>query len=207
MSGNASFITSTLTAGSHTLTAVYGGDANYQTFTSTAITELVQDFSLSTPSGDPTTVTIKLNQVATYSLLLTPLDGSTFPANIALTVSGAPIDSIVTFTPFSISVGSGPTPFTVSVAIGYLTGSKTQNPLFRIAPLSWALLLLPLIRGVRRKLSAVTRAAILLFAGLGLMAGISGCGYHENINKTFTMTVTASSGSLSHSTTLTMKVD
>src|SRR6185503_1257512 len=37
--GKATLSTSTLSAGSHTITAVYGGDANYNTSTSASITQ------------------------------------------------------------------------------------------------------------------------------------------------------------------------
>ncbi len=46
-SGNASFATSALAVGSHTITAVYGGDSNYNSSTSSAVDQAV-DFATST---------------------------------------------------------------------------------------------------------------------------------------------------------------
>ncbi len=52
--GSAQFTTSTLTGGSHSITAVYSGDTNFITSTSTAISQVVKKVSVSTLTATPT---------------------------------------------------------------------------------------------------------------------------------------------------------
>src|ERR1019366_5503555 len=49
----AAYTTSSLAAGSHSITAAYGGDSNFSARTSSAVTETVEDFTVSIPSGSP----------------------------------------------------------------------------------------------------------------------------------------------------------
>jgi hypothetical protein len=205
-SGVTSTITASLAVGQHAaITAVYSGDSNFLPLTSTPLAQLVQDFSLT--NGTTTTATIRLNSNTTYPFLLTPLNGSTFPADIHLSVTGTSPSAVIIFTPNTITSGLGTTSFTMQVFDGYLVRNQHQNPFSKLAPLSLALLLVPVLAGKRRKLTASLRVGILIFAGLGLLAGATGCGYSEPVRKTYVMTVTASSGALSHSTTVTLKVD
>jgi hypothetical protein len=52
---------------------------------------------------------------------------------------------------------------------------------------------------------------LLLIAGMTAMAGLSGCGsttgFFAQAQKSYTVTVTATSGTLSHSTTMTLTVE
>ena len=50
-SGTAAYTTSSLTVGTNNITAVYSGNSTFQTVTSAAVAELVQDFTLSTPTS------------------------------------------------------------------------------------------------------------------------------------------------------------
>src|SRR5205823_1639689 len=51
ISGSATFTTSSLSAGSHAITAVYGGDANFNGSTSPVFTEIVQSGGSATTTG------------------------------------------------------------------------------------------------------------------------------------------------------------
>jgi hypothetical protein len=76
------------------------------------------------------------------------------------------------------------------------------------------LLLLPLA-GMRRRIGRTLGRTIftlfLLVAGGSAIAGLSGCGANSGFfgqpSQTYTMTVTASSGSLSHATTITLTLE
>jgi hypothetical protein len=205
-------------AGTHVLTAVYNGSTSYLTATSTAVSELVQDFNLtiSTSAGSATTATVVPGKTATYNLVISPLNAATFPATIALTVSGLPPGATYTLTPSTIAAGSGPTNLTLTVtAANTLAGGKQQqNPLGHYAPFSLALLFLPglfLSRKMRSKLGGAARLAILMVAGFAAVAGISGCGnsgagYFGQPSANYTITVTGAAGSLTHSTSVTLTI-
>jgi hypothetical protein len=100
-SDTASYTTSSLVAATHKITAVYSGDANFASATSSAVSELVQDYSLSISgssgsggSGGSGSASSSASQTvvpggtATYTLALGPSNGATFPAPITLSLSG-----------------------------------------------------------------------------------------------------------------------
>jgi Bacterial Ig-like domain (group 3) len=75
-SGVATFSTATLSAGSHPITAVYSGDANFTTVTSAIVTQNVEDYTL---SATPTSATIRSGQSAGFTITATPLGGFNSP--------------------------------------------------------------------------------------------------------------------------------
>jgi hypothetical protein len=93
-SGNATFTTSVVAAGSHSITAVYGGSANFSTSTSPAVTQTV--------NNDATTTTV------TSSLNPSPHNGSvTFTATVIAKAPGtATPTGTVTFKDGSRTLGS-----------------------------------------------------------------------------------------------------
>jgi hypothetical protein len=81
----------------------------------------------------------------------------------------------------------------------------------RLAPLSLALLLLPLAGRLRCAGKMLMSVLWLVFAGMAAMAGLSGCGSVGaslgQAPQTYTVIVTGTSGSLSHSATVTLTVE
>jgi FtsP/CotA-like multicopper oxidase with cupredoxin domain len=75
-----------VTPGSRTLTALYNGDANYNTSSSAVITQGVGDFSIGVT---PASQTINGNQSAKYTLTLTPVSG--FKGTVTLSCSSTPV--------------------------------------------------------------------------------------------------------------------
>jgi hypothetical protein len=64
-------MTSSLSVGSHSITAVYGGDTNLAGSTSAALTETINatlDFAIGTITGGLPSATAKAGQTAMYSL-------------------------------------------------------------------------------------------------------------------------------------------
>jgi hypothetical protein len=199
------------TTGSHSLTVVYGGDTNYLTGTSTAVSEIVVDFSIAAVTP---TATVLPGGTATYSLTETPVGSATFPNAIVLTSTGAPASATVTIASTLIAAGSGTTAFTLTVTTANSIARMQEKPfnsLRKMAPFSLALLLLPFMGRMRRRLPGTLRAVILLGAVLAGVAGMSGCGnnssgYFGHGVTNYTIVVTANSGTLSHSTSVTLTV-
>ena len=113
-SGRATFTTQSLSAGSHAITAVYDGDGNYASSTSTTLTQTVQGDSTTTTVasskrssvyGEAVTFTAKVKVVSPGKG--TPTGSITF-SNGATILDIASLDSTgtATFTTSSLSVGA-----------------------------------------------------------------------------------------------------
>ena len=73
--GVATFTTSSLAVGSHSITAAYGGDANFLAATSTPVTQLVEDFGFTISSQ---TVTVLPGGSAVFTFTVSPIGATTF---------------------------------------------------------------------------------------------------------------------------------
>src|SRR5208283_5146438 len=222
-SGVANYATATLTTGAHAITAAYAGDSDFSGLTSAALSEVVQDFSLaiSTSGGGTTSVTAKPGGQAGYSFVITPLDGSKFPGLVTFSVKGLPVGAMGTFTPASLPANSGTTNVQLTVILPSLAAAQPHRSPFHGAPmtLAFSLMLLPLAcwrrqssvmwRSRLNRLSTVALFGIIVAASL---VGLAGCasrssGFFTQPAQTYTLTITATAGSLSHSTTVTLTVE
>ena len=171
--------------------------------TSAGLVETVGDFNVVNATGSPTSVSVLPGNSASLTFTLSPVGTSTLAAAVALSVSGLPPGSTASLSPPVVAAGSGPT--TVLVTVNVPTGSAAAVTPPRTpwdVPIAFGLLAIPLmaIRS-RRKL----RAALAVLVLCGLTAGLSGCfgnvqsGYFGVSPHTYTVTLTGTSGSLSHS--------
>jgi sugar lactone lactonase YvrE len=214
--GTASFATTTLSAGiTHQLTAVYSGDINFATSSTSSSTPIIVaplDFSL-TPVA-PIGQTVNPGAHATYQVVVAPLYG-TYAGPVTFTVTGLPSDAEATFAPPSIPANGGQQTVTMTIQTAATTGALQPAPETGRTrmPLALAFLLLPLL-GVRRlrrqgqRLSRVLCLLLLLLSGAATIV-IGGCGGHPKSSQspqTYTLTVTASSANLQHSTTFNLTV-
>jgi hypothetical protein len=140
-------------------------------------------------------------------------------------VSGIPNGATVVITPATWAQTSSTswlfpanTPLTniaMSIHLPSTTASLHQEDLpFRKLPSAlWGLLLMPFVGRLRRtgkRLGRSVSLLLLLAVGIATMAGMSGCGaksgFFVQSQKTYTVLMTATSGTLSHSTTVTLTV-
>jgi hypothetical protein len=206
-SGSARLTTSSLAVGSNSITAAYSGDSNYGATTSSPLTEVVEDFTIA-PLNGTSTVTVPAAGTATYSLVITPVGGVNFPAAVNFIISGLPLGATPSMNPASVPTNSSATVVTLQVKLpGQLTADARRSPRIKL-PLSMALglLILPFMR--RRRLSSTfSKLMILALSAAAMTAGVSGCGTASVTPQAFPFTVTATSGPLTHSTTLTISVN
>jgi hypothetical protein len=206
--GSATLTTTSLAAGSQSITASYSGDANYGPATSGAITETVQDFTLTFVGGNGA-VTAQPGGQAVYSLVVTPINGTSLPAAVTLSASNLPLAMTASFSPATVTSGSTATVVAMTIT---LPGSKAanerpRNPFgSRALPVVLGLALLPFAGRLRRGRARLARLAVLFAIGAALAAGFTGCDAKTS-PQSFSFTITAASGSLSHSLTPGLTVE
>jgi hypothetical protein len=208
-SGAASITASTLVLGANPIAVAYSGDGNYNTATGPPLNEAVQDFTL-TITGNPAQ-TVPYGGTATYALAVASVDGSSLPSAIGFAVSGAPNGSAITFSPATLPAGSGASSLTLTIQVpgvfatnAPLRGTRTPTALALLA------LVLPFRRGLkhRGKFAGWMSCILLLVATACASAALAGCGGSivTPITRTYAVTVTATSGALSHATSVGLTV-
>jgi hypothetical protein len=212
-SAQATFMTSSLAAGAHSITASYGGDASFAASTSPVLTQTVNgpDFSV---SANPQSATINAGQSTSFALSVMPINGST--QTVMISCTGAP--KAATCMPASNSVTLDGV-HTAMVQVNIMTKARTggvgvpsfrQFSFWRRNPVGFVLAValvlgmsLLVARGRRRRLAVVAFCA-LVFA---VFAGCNGSGGGTPAG-TYSLTVTAgTSGGTSHSTTFKLTVN
>ncbi len=205
--GSATLTTTALAAGTQAITAVYSGDADYGPGTSSPVSETVQDFTLTFASGNGS-VTAQPGGQATYSLVVTPTNGTLLPAGVTLSASNLPLGMTASFSPATISGGAPSTIVTVTITLpGKAVNERPRSPFGGGAlPVALGLTLLPFVRRMRKARARLVRLVVLLAFGAALAVGFTGCGAKTSSQK-FSFSVTAASGALSHSLTPGLTVE
>jgi len=181
------------------------------------------DFSI---AASPSTLTIAAGQPAAFKVTLGGLNG--FNSSVTLTCSGQPLGSTCSFSPASVMPASGGT---VTSTMTIATSSSPYNPAVKMVknssggifaavlpiPALGLLGLLVVGKGNRQGLRGRKRfhyltggLALLIVVGFLLVAGGCGGGNAMGTNGTqrgmTTVMITGTSGSLSHSTTVSLTV-
>lgn len=207
--GTASYTTSALTAGTHSLTATYGGDANFAGSTSAPYTQTVTPVTgqqgTIVLTATPTTLTIKRGITGTVLVTATPTGGPV-TGTLSFACGNVPRHASCLFNPATLVFNNSTAvqTTTLSFATNVAALVMPANPLMRgnrmgevvAAGLFLPLGLLALAR--RRKglrLSVRMGLMVLALAGsLGLM-GVTGCGGDSSFNDvvagSYTVPVTA----------------
>jgi hypothetical protein len=206
--GAAMYSTASLAPGvTHTLTATYDGDMNFTASTSTGVTVVAAALDFTFTGAIPAAYTAVPGAVATYSFSLSPLYGS-YAGPISFTVTGLPASATATFTPDSVAANAGPTTVQMKVQTPSAVARNGSKSLERGIVLALLLLPFSVSRSVRQRLKGRALLTVLLLAGL--TAAATGCssrnGFLLQSSQTYTLTVTAASGTLQHSQTVTLIV-
>lgn len=209
--GLASYSLSSLPMGAQTLTAVYSGDTNFLTNTSSALPEnvLPPDFTLTAAPAAQTVLPLTSVQ---YTLALTP-QNPTFVYPVTLAVSGLPTGVTASFAPASLAAGAGAS--TCILTLNASSQAELRPPgafRGRFASLGLAFLLLPLV--FKRRVRLVTRrlartGQLLLLLALLVASALTACGgggFFSHPTTSYTVTVTAVSGPITHTTNVTLTV-
>jgi hypothetical protein len=226
--GTAMFTTSSLAAGTHTITVAYGGDQNFLGAVSSPLTESVEDFGFSISAP---TATALPGGTAVFNFTVAPSGATTLPANIVLSVSGLPQGATYIFSPASLTAGESATQVTLTVNLPQTqTAAAARHPdlrptpnhpdtaggkfAVRMAPFALAFVLLPFarrLRGAGRRMGRMLSVLLLIVAGIAAVAGLSGCGsasgFFAQQGQSYTVTVTGTAGGLSHSATVNLTVE
>jgi hypothetical protein len=216
--GIAVYTTSALGAGSHSITATYSGDTNFNALTSAAISETIEDFTIAVFNGSPSSATVSAGGQASYTLSVAPSGNTKTAAAITLAVSGLPSGATSSFSPSTIAANSAATGVTLTVTASSTARAEPVMRAIRI-PIELGVFLLAALGRSRRgsrKLREFSAALLLGLAGMAGLATLTACGGTGRSSsggggtgttpQNYTITVTAASGALSHRTTLTLTV-
>lgn len=205
LSGNsASLATTALPAGTDSVTAVYGGDGNFAGSTSNMVSVVVSapataDFTV---AASPASEAVNPGQSGTATVSVKPENG--FSSAVSFSCSGLPTGASCSFSPQTVTP-----PTTTSTTLTIVTAATTaalhrnNNALFPTATLAAILCCFGLKK--RRRLLMLL-LLIVSAAGLGLVTGCSSAPVQVH-PVTSTITITATSGSLQHTTTFTLTVN
>ncbi len=206
-SGAATFTTSSLSTAKHSITAIYSGDSSYGPASSGAVAENVEDFTLSPAGGG--SVTVSATGTASFPIGISPVGGITLPGAMTFKVDGISLGSIASFAPSTVAAGSQGTTVTLQVQLPGKAATELPGRPFRGGPLPLALslILLPFAARLRKAARQWKSMAVLVLLGIALVVGFTGCGSNPKLNATdYALTVTATSGSLSHTTQLKLTI-
>ena len=215
--GVASYAATALAPGlTHTLTAVYSGDANFTASSTTAgVPVIVAPLDFTMTINGPSFATVIPGSAITYQVWVSP-DYGAYSGTVNFAVSGLPPGATVSFSPASIPANGGPQIITVTIQTAPATAALQRPqppPTGRrdAAPLALAALMLFGLGGLRKSRRALQRffcLMVLLTAGAMATLSLTGCagGFFNQAPKNYTVTITATSGNLEHSALVTLNL-
>jgi hypothetical protein len=208
--GQAVFTTTKIGPGVHVISASYGPDPVFLPSNSNQVTVQIDELMIQRVGNNDTNILPGTTVV--YTLQVTPEVATAFLYTVSFTASGLPAGAGATFSPPTLAPGGKAAKITMTVTTAKTALNTPPSPFARL-PLAFGLLL-PLIgsRAMRRRMRRMPpfMAAVLLAAlSLTAVAGLSGCsgaGLFAERKVPYTITVTATEGTLQRSTTVPLGI-
>jgi hypothetical protein len=207
--GIATFTTTSLALGSHTITASYPGDKTTIPSVSAVLVQVVdQGLKTAVPAfsvtATPTTMTLGTGRSAAMLVTVTPISGFNQP--VALTCTGLPNETACTFGEATMPAGGGTTTLQLSTIAPHDCGSAQpyfvggNGGLPSTLPFGLPILAGLVVFGItgRRRLANRLTSSLIAMVALGAMLQLTGCGTCTDLgtlpgNYTFQVTGTAGS--------------
>ncbi len=211
--GVAMLTTTSLPSGNLSIAARYGADSQFAPSLSppVSVDVIMPDFSI---GSNPTTLTIAPGGSATATITISALNG--FTGSVNLSCAGAPLESTCTLNPTSVTPGSPNSTLTVTTtAPSAVFGYRRTKP---GSPAPVALLALGLLGllglAIAQKRLALSKAwrwsavaTLVVLAAVGMASCGGGGGGNSGTPKgAYDLTVTGSSGGLTHSVQVSLNV-
>ncbi len=210
-SGKAAYATTSLAGGAHSVSASYAGDTNNNPSNSSAVSLAVQDFAL--PPG-PLAVTVAVGQTKTTTFAVSPVSGFTGTITFACVVPTTMAKASCSATPVQITGTSA-----VNSTLSVTTSGPSQSAAVHHSQSLYANLFCAGFVGLMFNIGKPrNRKKWLLISLLLVLAlvGLVGCGGGSKNTSpkpdtgtspgTYNLTLTASSGSATHSMTIPVTV-
>jgi Bacterial Ig-like domain (group 3)/FG-GAP-like repeat/FG-GAP repeat len=217
--GTATLTTTTLAAGTQSLTAAYAGSVAFAASTSSALTVAVAGGPSFTVGLSPAAGSVGAGQSTTTTVTFTPSAG--FAQTVALKCSGLPQGATCAFAPASISVNGGAATSTLTItAASAAAMNSSGQPFEPLAPGGMLLAGISLPIALRRRrtqsrrmrraaFGAMIVGAVVLLAGCGGSGGGSPSGSSSGATPagSYTVVVTGTAGSISQSANFALTVN
>jgi hypothetical protein len=202
----ASLTTSALGVGTHSIIANYSGDTNFTAANSVALSLVVvaaADFMVASSTGRQL---VPPGASANFTIVVSSMNGP-FTNPVTMSATNLPAAATYSFSPAAVTPGAAgaSTTFTVSVPPQSNMASRSG----RLGSVALGLLLLP-VACLKRYRRTPKRLLLWILVGLASAGAVSGCGeggYFSQTEQTYTITVTATSGTLVSSTTVILTVE
>ncbi|HEY4355009.1 MAG TPA: MBG domain-containing protein [Acidobacteriaceae bacterium] len=214
--GRATYATSSLAAGTYTLSAVYSGDPYFAAATSANLLQTISpsDYSIAV---NPTVLTIKRGETGRATFTLTPL--GSFQGTINFACSSVPTNATCDFSPSSVTLNGVPATTVLTIATtaqhaslepgNSLPWQKPGSGVVAAGLLGVFLLGRRNIRNIRKLRRLPTLMVLLLLAGM--LGAMTGCAAVSGTTTTpvgsYSLSVGAGvSGGAGHSVNLTVNI-
>lgn len=201
----ATYTTSALTFGSHSITAVYSGNSQVSGSTSASLSEsilyFVGDFTIQVT---PAAATVRAGQPAAFQIAITPSGG--FSAPIALSCSGLPAGTTCVFSPSTLPSGQQNASLKIQKG-GSTESASVLRPRMGGATAIFAGLLVWLLPWSSRRRRSLGVLIFAIISSTALLAtGCGGGGGKRTYQISVTAQTTEPSQNISHSATIELRV-